>query len=1040
MCPFDKAQRVRRSAPQIEQSWRHRIPPDARFGVGCPVLGGESPPTPATHHAPANAILGSPRLRVVRLTAGVAFLVLADFPGTAVSGAAPVAPATRIAVGERPLIDGRIREACWDKASWQGEFKVLGTEAPAINQTRFRVLYDEDNLYLAADCLEPAMDQLKVLKGGGIFRGDSVELFFDLDCDQQTDVHLTVNVLGVCEGRNFVWRAAGNRAQDRWTVEAVIPFSSFVIGPHVGSAWGFNVCRTRYPVQREYTTWSVLSPMGGYHQPVCFGRLEGLDADFSMLRYVVGAPEIYTQIKGRGLDVRFGIAVANETGKTAELRLEGSLIPPVGKPQLNDVRLSLEPGAKLTPELAGYTVTQSGDYELLLALTDNVAGEVYYRTRIPVRLHHTPLAIRMVQPCYRDTVFSTQKLTEVKLLIDVGLDEADLKTSSLTVELSAAGAGQPLQTRNVAAVRASPVEVTFGATALTVGDYLIRVTLADAKGREVAVAERPLHKLPPAPGSEVRLDENNNTVINGVPTLIYGYFSAGSGTYPGRDCEGMAQLAADGCTAILEYNEPYWSRESGNLFLDTAHRNGLKVTVYPYYRTFHRQGGLPKVGAPDPSLPEKMRQQIAERVGMWKDHPAFLAWYLADEPDCSNSSPAALQEVYELVRDLDPYHPCIVLCKSASTHHAVRNCADIFMPDPYIHPRIDGKFDTPLTAFRAYFETIKQEGKAAWVTPQAFASGFRNGSLMCEPSLDHLRAMAYMSFAHHAKGILYYAWNYLSGFPASHHGARYLCREVAALAPLLLAPDTHLKAEVKPDDGGIDVLVKEYGGQIYVIAVNTQFAEVDAVFSLPGLGNREVSVIFEDRAVRAQGDGFSDHFGEYDVHLYTTAASPPRVGKTLAQVRIEVAAMQAARFKPGNLALRMTKAGGLTGVNVEWEQGCQSIDGYTDLFTAYRWNTRPKPPTDLTLTFPRQETVARAVVYTPQIKDCEIQIPDGENWRPIAAVTGNTERIITTRFEPVKTGKLRLHITAIHPPEWEKETYGFAAHGAIVDEIEVYGP
>ncbi len=982
---------------------------------------------------------------VTRIAVAGAFVCLAVCVGIRVAVAEPIATATEIPVGQRPLLDGKLTDACWQKGDWQTDFKVLSKTMPATQQTRFCVLYDEDNIYIAAECMEPDMDQLKEVKGGGIFRGECIEIFFDIDCDQQTDYHLTTNSIGVCEGhakgREIVWRAGAYKAQDRWSTEAAIPFSSFVIGPQVGSTWRFNVCRQRYAGQRALSTWAQLGPMDGFHQPEHFGELHGLEVDFSRFRYVVGDPQLQTDIKGRALNVRFEVPVKNDTGQAGELRLEGSLIPPVGKPQSSDVEISLDQAQELSAQLSGYTVTDSGDYKLLVALTDPTAGRVYYRAKFTVQLDYTPLAIRMIQPCYRDTIFATQDLKQIELAVEVGLDEAELKNSTLYVELGAASpAPQPLQTQKIGPLQASPVLVRFDATELPVGAWMITAKLADGDGKLVATTENLLHKLPPAPGSEVRIDENNNTVINGVPTFIYGYFAVGLGTYPGRDFKAMVQTASDGCTALLDYNQHYWSEESGTRFLDTAHKNGLGVAVYPYYRTFFRDGGLPKVGAPDPSLSQEMREGITERVLMWKDHPAFVAWYLADEPDCANTSPEALEEVYQLVRSLDPYHPCIVLCSGASTHHAVRNAADIFMPDPYIHPRLDGKFDTPLTVYRTYFETIKQEGKAPWITPQAFASGFRNESTHCEPGFEHLRAMAYMSLVHNCKGVLYYAWCYLAGFPASHHGARHLSREVAAMAPVLLAPDSGLQATVKPPDAEIEVLVKEYEGDIYIIAVNTQFPKVTARFEVPGLNGRQLSAIFEGRKVKVTENSFGDHFDKYEVHLYTTAAEPPDVGQTVQQVQAEVAEMQQARFKEGNLALRMTKDGRLSGVNVESEQGVQTIDGYTNPFTAYRRNVHRKLPADLTISFPRQETVARVVVYSPNMKSYEIQIPDGDNWRTVATVAENAERVISSRFDAVKTDKLRLHITAAYPPEWEKEQYGFAAHGAIVDEIEVYGP
>ena len=973
-----------------------------------------------------------------------ATLVLVACVRVAVTAGTPVAAATRIDVAARPLLDGKLDDACWQTGSWQGDMKVLGATTPASQQTRFCILFDQDNLYIGVECAEPEMDKLKEVRGGGIYRGECIELFLDTNRDGQTYTHPMTNTLGICEGkrdgRELVWRARAHKGKGRWTSEMAVPFSSLVIGADVGSTWRFNLCRQRYAGKRELSTWAPLSPQGGFHQPTLFGELRGLDVDFARFRYRVGKPVVRREIRGRALDVGFELAVANHTGKASKLRLEGTLIPPQGKPQSHAAKLDLAHAESKPVCLSGYTVTGSGDYILLVALTDPTAGRVFYRTRFPVRLEYTPLGIRVVQPCYRATIFATQKLDDIQLLVDVGLDEAGRRASSLLVALAAAGSAKPPQTRRIAPVPSAEVDVRFDARTLAVGDYVITASLSDRNGKAIATSRHELHKLPPAPGSEVRLDEHGNTVVDGVPTFIYGYFSIGPYTYRGRDWRGMAETHADGCTALLEYNAPYWKPDTGKRFLDTARANGLGVAIYPYYRTFHRDGGLPKIGAPDTSLSERIKQGITERVSWWKGHPAMLAWYLADEPDCNNSSPESLEEVYRLVRRLDPYHPCIVLCKGVSTHHAVRRCADIFMPDPYIHPRLDGQFDTPLTVFRDYFEAIGRTGKAKWVTPQAFASGLKNGSTQCEPSFHHLRAMAYMSVVHGAKGVLYYAWGYLTRFPASYHGARFLSREIAALAPVLLGPDAKATVKVEPEGSEIDVLLKVHGGDLTVFAVNTQFREADATFDVPGLNGRTLSVVSEARKVEANGSRFADHFGKYGVHVYTTAVRPPDAGKTLKQVEAEVAAIHNARFKPGNVCLRQTTDGKLSGVTIEWTQGVVSIDGYTQPFTSHKWNRVAKPPADLTVSFPRKQAVARIVVYSPNLKDYDVQAWDGAAWATLATVNGNAEQVVTSRFAPVTTDKLRLHIRAIQPPEWQTQRHGYAVHGAVVDEIEAFGP
>jgi hypothetical protein len=160
----------------------------------------------------------------------------------------------------------------------------------------------------------------------------------------------------------------------------------------------------------------------------------GPDVDSERVGHRFGEPEVHTQTKERALQVEFEFAVANGAGKPVALRLEGSLIPAEGKPQTTETKFSFgETEEKKTVRLSGYTVDKTGDYKLLVALTDPTAARVYCRTQFPVRLEYTPLAIRLVQPCYRDSIYASQQIDEVKLLVDVGLEKKALETSTLVI-------------------------------------------------------------------------------------------------------------------------------------------------------------------------------------------------------------------------------------------------------------------------------------------------------------------------------------------------------------------------------------------------------------------------------------------------------------------------------------------------------------------------------------------------------------------------------------------------------------------------------
>ncbi len=56
-------------------------------------------------------------------------------------------------------------------------------------------------------------------------------------------------------------------------------------------------------------------------------------------------------------------------------------------------------------------------------------------------------------------------------------------------------------------------------------------------------------------------------------------------------------------------------------------------------------------------FPVRKTEMLRREVEMFRDHPALLAWYIADEPDAQDLPADSLRAVYRLIKELDPYHP-----------------------------------------------------------------------------------------------------------------------------------------------------------------------------------------------------------------------------------------------------------------------------------------------------------------------------------------------------------------------------------------------
>lgn len=215
-------------------------------------------------------------------------------------------------------IDGRLDEPSWQTAAWSAPFvDIEGGARPAPRYaTRFRALWDDRFLYVAAELEEPDLWATLGERDAVIYQDHDFELFLDPDGDGEHYFELEVNALGTVwdltldrpyhrGGRaDNGWQAAGlavgialagtlNDSRDRdrgWTVELAIPWSAFVPPggdrrpPRAGAAWRVNFSRVEWRLERQgegyrkaaggrEDNW-VWSPQGviDMHRPERWGR------------------------------------------------------------------------------------------------------------------------------------------------------------------------------------------------------------------------------------------------------------------------------------------------------------------------------------------------------------------------------------------------------------------------------------------------------------------------------------------------------------------------------------------------------------------------------------------------------------------------------------------------------------------------------------------------------------------------------------------------------------------------------------------------
>ena len=214
--------------------------------------------------------------------------------------------------------------------------------------------------------------------------------------------------------------------------------------------------------------------------------------------------------------------------------------------------------------------------------------------------------------------------------------------------------------------------------------------------------------------------------------------------------------------------------------------------------------------------PEPDYRAIAALVKRYRRHPALLAWYLVDEPAETKMAPASALAIYELIRELDPYHPVYLVNNRSRTYAAYSDASDILAIDVYPIPNY------PITQVGDYMQQARWTSlgrKPVWLIAQAFG-GVEHWAR--SPTASELRNMIYQGLVGGAKGVLFYRYcqeNERHIQPlALWREVQRLAAELTELGPVLLQEEYSL--EVQPTDAEIKVAIKEYKRDFYVLAVN----------------------------------------------------------------------------------------------------------------------------------------------------------------------------------------------------------------------------
>jgi hypothetical protein len=264
-----------------------------------------------------------------------------------------------------PIIDGVLDDASWKLVDWDGDFIEWRPDenTPPHQQTKFKIVYDDKNLYIAVKLLDKSPDSIvKRLSRRDSFDGDWIEINFDSYHDLRTAFSFNITAAGV-KGDEFVsgngnnwdsswnpiWYAKTNIDSEGWTAEMKIPFSQLRFGKAKEQIWGLQLNRRIFR-KEERSLWQRI-PQDSPGWVSELGELHGLidlipQKQLEIQPFTVFQFDTFPKEDGNpfrdGSDFKFNAGLDAKIGITNDLTLDLTVNPDFGQVEADPAAISLD--------------------------------------------------------------------------------------------------------------------------------------------------------------------------------------------------------------------------------------------------------------------------------------------------------------------------------------------------------------------------------------------------------------------------------------------------------------------------------------------------------------------------------------------------------------------------------------------------------------------------------------------------------------------------------------------------------------------------
>ncbi|MBQ9369246.1 MAG: hypothetical protein IJT83_15795 [Victivallales bacterium] len=914
-----------------------------------------------------------------------------------------------------PVIDGELDDACWQNAHFYSEFYTYNTPEKSTLKTEFAVAYTETHAVFAFRCLDiPSPKNPKDLNPKDLFK-ECVEIMLDPTGGKDTYFHFAIGRNGAlfdrkCEQGGFLgdkeWEsnftAKVKLQENSWSCEAAIPYRSLELRDGGASEWSINVAR-------ESTELASIAKNGAFNVAGAFLRMPA--PDFSLKPYSWELSPITYRLQLKEKKYAFTICgeIVNHTGGDSKIIVTSTLIGPDDITAFGSnpfPKIEKDRSAKYeSPVLKG---GESGNYRIVTQIRDMDNGRILKDREDKIVAQYEPVTIKVRSPSYRNAIFATQKLENVRFDVNMHLPEAE--HNALKVHAGLRTEEGKVLAEKTSSANAASVPFTFPCKELPEGNIIVFASLMDSDDKSHGNATETLRKLPYRKNEVFRGDDGNWYIDGKKRFLLLGWNST--------------HAEQPGYVATMP-------RGKSELMMSPM---GFGLVSSGFKARYQKEGWT-----------DYAKEFFTKRTLNYMKDENLFAHYWLDEPDCMGWSREFATRVAKLIAEIDPWHP-VVISTGTQGVTAYPDSGELNGFHCYPSPRV-GKPMANFTKIVACLDKYNRE-KENFDRPQDIVylhQGFNYGDVgnmnTCIPSYEEYRNQNFLALAMGCTGILHY--NRVGvAYPELLTGMQELTKEQKIVGEHAMIQEP-IQLESPVPELKLRAFKNENDGSFWILAVYAAYGEKTLEIPVPQDGGWQV--LSEKRTITARNGKLQDSFTAFEAHIYTTDKSDFKLNSVKEIVK-RIDDEYESRRKPGNLAyqrfenqvLKVTASSNKYHKQSSYAKDTclwHVTDGVTsrpfpDLDPQCFYDATPnKTPDWIALAFHNPVTAGRIVVYPFEnsLCDYEVQISvDGDEWKTIQRIENAQGEFQTIQFPPQTLKGVRVFVTKTNGPDTR------------ISEIEVY--